>query len=149
MVNKALSYFGIDFDGTCVMHEYPKVGPDCPGAVSVLKRLVDKGHKLCLNTMRDAEELQHAVKWFHDNGIRLFGINENKTQSKWTTSPKVYAHVYIDDAALGCPLVENVHARAYVDWGKVETLLEQSGYLDKVESEDQSGQSGGPYTYGD
>lgn len=35
----------IDFDGTCVYHEFPKVGGDI-GAVPVLKRLVEEGHQL-------------------------------------------------------------------------------------------------------
>ena len=32
----------IDFDGTCVTHEYPKVGKDI-GSVPVLKKLVENG----------------------------------------------------------------------------------------------------------
>ena len=34
----------VDFDGTCVTHEYPKVGRDI-GAAAVLKDLVAAGHK--------------------------------------------------------------------------------------------------------
>ena len=41
----------VDFDGTCVTHEFPEVGRDI-GAVSVLKELVEKGHKIILYTMR-------------------------------------------------------------------------------------------------
>lgn len=41
----------IDFDGTCVSHEFPNVGKDI-GAVPVLKKLVDAGHRLILFTMR-------------------------------------------------------------------------------------------------
>ena len=52
---------GIDFDGTCVTHEYPKIGKDI-GAVPVLKELVEKGHKLILNTMRSGKELEDAVE---------------------------------------------------------------------------------------
>ena len=44
----------VDFDGTCVSHEYPKVGKDI-GAVPVLKALVEIGHKIILNTMRSGE----------------------------------------------------------------------------------------------
>lgn len=42
----------VDFDGTCVKHRYPMVGEDVDGAVSVLKELVRKGHKIILYTMR-------------------------------------------------------------------------------------------------
>ena len=41
----------IDFDGTCVTHEFPKVGKDI-GAVPVLKKLIANGHRLILFTMR-------------------------------------------------------------------------------------------------
>jgi hypothetical protein len=29
----------VDFEGTCVTHEYPKIGEDVPNAVNVLKKL--------------------------------------------------------------------------------------------------------------
>jgi hypothetical protein len=54
----------------------------------------------------------------------LFGINENPTQKSWTASPKVYAHIYIDDAALGCPLTtDSFVTKPYVDWSEVEKQL--------------------------
>lgn len=43
--------FIIDFDGTLVKHEYPKIGADI-GAVRVLKRLTDNGHPVIESTMR-------------------------------------------------------------------------------------------------
>ena len=39
----------IDFDGTCVTHEFPLVGKDI-GAIPVLKKLVENGHNLILFT---------------------------------------------------------------------------------------------------
>ena len=117
-------YIAVDFDGTCVTNEYPNVGRDI-GAVPVLKKLVDAGHKLILNTMRSGKELADAIRWFIDNNIPLFGINENPTQKSWTASPKVYAHIYIDDAALGCPLITDglVTKKPFVDWEEVEKQL--------------------------
>jgi len=120
----------IDFDGTVVTHEYPSVGKDV-GAVNVLEDLIYNGHKLILNTMRSGKELSDAVKWFENNNIELYGINENPTQKSWTTSPKVYAQLYIDDAALGIPLIEKlmekngftINDRPYVDWLQVRKLL--------------------------
>lgn len=117
-------YIAVDFDGTCVTHEYPRVGRNI-GAVPVLKKLVDAGHKLILNTMRSGDELADAIQWFIDNDIPLFGINENPTQKSWTASPKVYANLYIDDAALGCPLTTDTFpfVKPYVDWIEVEKQL--------------------------
>ncbi|GAA5219746.1 hypothetical protein [Membranihabitans marinus] len=133
---------GVDFDGTCVTHEFPKIGQDI-GAVPVLKELVAQGHKLILYTMRsnmapkkqntddDGKYLDHAVEWFNQHEIPLYAINQNPSQRRWTKSPKIYAHVYIDDAALGCPLIEDsdVSNRPFVDWEGVKDLLSQRGLL--------------------
>ena len=136
----------VDFDGTCVTHEFPKVGKDI-GAAPVLQRLVANGHRLILWTMRsdsekvesDSEEicsvagnyLTDAVNWFKDNDIPLFGINENLEQKSWTDSPKAYGQIYIDDAAAGCPLAydKGLSDRTYVDWQLVEWYLVDRGVL--------------------
>ena len=120
----------IDFDGTCVTHEFPEMGKDI-GAVPVLKLLIEQGHELILWTMRSdnpkRKHLTEAVKWFKDNDIPLYGINQNPKQGVWTSSPKAYAQLYIDDAALGCPLISDANhsKRRYVDWYQlVDYLLE-------------------------
>ncbi len=130
----------IDFDGTCVTHNYPELGKEI-GAVKVLKQLIENGHNLILYTMRSnhneekeleggykihkGDFLQQAVDWFSNNGIPLYGIQRNPTQDEWTQSPKCYAQLYIDDAALGCPLRydENLSNRPFVDWEIVEEIL--------------------------
>ena len=123
-------YIAIDFDGTCVTHDYPRIGKEI-GATEVLKRLVEAGHKLILNTMRSDKELQDAVNWFKKNGIELYGVNENPSQKQWTNSPKVYAHMYIDDAALGCPLINapELSNRPFVDWDSIDLQLIQKGII--------------------
>lgn len=138
----------IDFDGTCVTHEFPKIGKDI-GAVPVLRKLVENGHRLILFTMRsdrvkktkinDNPEiddvygyfLRDAINWFYKHKIPLYGIQTNPNQG-WTTSPKAYAHLYIDDAALGCPLkysMDNIHhePRPFVDWIEVDRMLKNLG----------------------
>lgn len=69
--------------------------------------------------------LTDAVNWFKKNDIPLYGINENPDQSSWTTSPKPYCHMYIDDAALGCPLIQEPNQRPYVDWYTVWKWLKE------------------------
>lgn len=128
-----MAYIGLDFDGTVAEHEYPNIGPEVPGAIRVLKRLLEYKHQICLNTMRsnkDRETLNESVEWLKERGIELFGVNYNPSQSSWTDSPKVYAHIFIDDASLGCPLIENTKGRPYVDWDKVEEFLEDKGYFE-------------------
>lgn len=122
----------VDFDGTCVTHDYPEIGEDI-GAVSVLKDIVKNGHKLILFTMRSGNELEDAKKWFEKHNIPLFGVNKNPTQHTWTSSVKPYAHMYIDDAALGVPLMVDMglSARPFVNWHKVGELLVHLGVINK------------------
>ncbi len=119
----------IDFDGTCVTHEYPYMGSDI-GAVPVLKELTDAGYHLVLNTMRSGKTEKEAVKWFKDNDIPLYDVNKNPDQKSWSASPKVYADLYIDDSALGVPLTSSpTSTRPYVDWIRVREWLVTEGYL--------------------
>lgn len=119
----------VDFDGTCVTHDYPYIGSDI-GAVPVLKELVDAGYNLVLNTMRSGRLEKDAVKWFKENNIPLYGVNCNPDQKSWTSSPKVFADLYIDDAALGIPLKTSpTSTRPFVDWVEVRELLVSLGYL--------------------
>lgn len=120
----------VDFDGTVVTHDFPEIGKPLAFAGQVLSDLVGNGHKLILWTMRSGEYLDAAVAWFEERGIPLWGVNENPEQIEWTTSPKAYAQIYIDDAALGCPtqmLFE--HSRPAVNWHEVRKQLGERGLL--------------------
>jgi len=130
----------IDFDGTCVTHDFPKIGKEI-GAAPVLRELVENGHQLILFTMRSdivnpkgednelhlesGNYLTEAIEWFKFNNIPLYGVQVNPTQHTWTTSPKAYAKIYIDDAALGCPVILDVRLsqRPFVYWEKVREIL--------------------------
>jgi len=106
----------VDFDGTIVEHEFPEIGNPVPGAIKWLRAFHAAGAKLILLTMRsdwtregNGKVLSQAVEYLHDNRVRLWGVNRNCEQGEWTGSPKVYAHIYIDDAAFGCPLLPPSH----------------------------------------
>lgn len=137
----------IDFDGTVVEHKFPLVGEEI-GAVPVLKELVENGHKLILFTMRsdshpnptktEAEPeisihkgnfLQDAVNWFKSHDIPLYGIQANPTQHLWTTSPKAYGHLIIDDTSINCPLIYPAIGNPYVDWEAIRHILIGTGYI--------------------
>lgn len=126
----------VDFDGTCVTHEFPLVGKDI-GAQPVLHKLVANGHKLVLWTMRSHGQAEHpsvlsdAVEWFSKNGIPLYGVNANPDQV-WSNSAKAFANLYIDDAALGCPLIldEQTSSKPFADWWLIERILIRMGYLE-------------------
>jgi len=126
----------IDFDGTIVDHRFPDIGMPVPGAIEWMKRFQAAGAKLILFTMRsdlrseamsdeghkaDRPYLTEAVEYCRAHGVEFWGVNENPEQGSWTLSPKPYAHVYIDDAAFGCPLRESprMGGRPMVDWSAV------------------------------
>jgi len=115
----------VDFDGTCVRHEFPDVGPDVPHAVEVLKGMCHD-HDLILYTMRSGKYLQDAVDWFKNNNIRLAGIQYSPGQTDWTSSNKCYANLYIDDAALGAPLIYTTdRSKPYINWLKVREMIKE------------------------
>lgn len=120
----------IDFDGTCVEHDYPSIGLDVEGAVDTLRALNKKGHRLILYTMRSGAKLDAALRWFKERGIELWAVNENPEQKSWTESIKVYAHYYIDDSALGCPIkfIDGAQ-RPVIDWVKMREIMEYNRIL--------------------
>ncbi len=126
----------VDFDGTCVNHAFPAVGQEI-GANEVLLELTKKGHKLILFTMRSDNiktgqmYLTDAVNWFKKWDIPLYGIQTDPQQKAWTTSPKCYAEIYIDDVALGAPLVYNpdMSDRPFIDWALAKDFLVKKGAL--------------------
>ena len=119
----------VDFDGTVVTHEYPEIGKPVPKALEVLKELIAEGHTITLFTMRSGEPLDQAANYLRENGVPLYGINENPTQKKWTQSPKAYGHLYIDDAAVGCPLILKFHRKPVVDWDSIRMRRVERGAL--------------------
>lgn len=128
----------VDFDGTIVEHCFPEIGEPVPFAFDVMKELQAAGCRLILFTMRsdhladavsdeghpaDREYLTEAVEFCRTNGIEFWGVNINPEQHSWTNSPKPYAQMYIDDAAFGCPLVQNENGRPFVNWLAVRELV--------------------------
>lgn len=132
----------VDFDGTIVEHCFPEIGKPVPFAFEVMKELQAAGCRLILFTMRsdhvsdgisdeghpaDRPYLTEAVEFCRANGIEFWGVNKNPEQHDWTNSPKPYAQVYIDDAALGCPLILNGDDRPFVNWEVVRGWMFSRG----------------------
>jgi histidinol phosphatase-like enzyme len=114
----------IDFDGTLVEHEFPKIGEPFPEAFEVLKELKKAGWKLILWTCRedDGEDpktqyLTEAVEFCRKNGVEFDAVNESVPELEWRpeTSPnrKPYGHYHIDDRNLG----------GFVDWNVVRQVI--------------------------
>lgn len=115
----------IDFDGTIVEHRYPDIGRPVIGAFAWMRTFQNHGAKLILFTMRSGKSLDEAVEFCRKNGIEFWGVNTNPEQRNWTTSPKAYARLYIDDAAFGCPLINCDPHRPCVDWSVVGPAVEK------------------------
>lgn len=110
----------IDFDGTIVDHRFPEVGAPVPGALDAIRTLLAMKWRVILWTMRSGKHLDDAVAFLKRHGIETWAVNANPTQGGWTSSPKAYAHYYVDDAAVGCPLVRVPgFARPAVNWNEV------------------------------
>lgn len=114
---------GLDFDGTLCFHRFPEVGNPIPGAFEWIRKWMEKKPVLILHTMRSDGEhfgdtLTAAVEFCRSQGVEFEGLNEGVGDREWTDSPKPYAHVYVDDLALGCPLIcdEHYSAHPFVDW---------------------------------
>ncbi len=130
-------YICVDFDGTIVDHALPKIGQPVPHAIKWLTKFNEMGAKLILFTMRSdgpkhGNILTEAVNYLKENGVELYGVNKNPSQNGWSDSPKPFAHFYIDDAAVGCPLIHpKGFRRPCVNWKKVGKYIapELSSYI--------------------
>ena len=114
----------VDFDGTLVEHMFPAIGPDVPLAFEYLRKLQEENIPLILWTVRDDRYLDEAIDHCAIRGVDFWGVNANPEQDSWSESPKAFAHFYVDDLAVGCPLVRPEDGRrAYVDWRVVGPFL--------------------------
>ncbi len=94
----------IDFDGTIVTHEYPRIGVEIDGAVENIKKLLMDGHRLILWTVRERELLDEALAWCQERGIVFYAVNSNfpeETPADKHFSRKLQADIFIDDRSLG------------------------------------------------
>lgn len=92
----------VDFDGTIVEHEYPKIGRSIPFAIETLRELQKEGHTLILWSVRDGDLLLEAVKYCEERGLKFYAANKNYPEEDVATSSrKLNADLFIDDRNLG------------------------------------------------
>lgn len=127
----------IDFDGTIVTDEFPKVGKLLRGAKATIRALRNNGHHVFLWTVRTNTDdhphvLDDAIEFLKNNEIYLDGVNHSPFIPT-KDSIKQYANVYIDDLNLGAPLIlQKRHDGAFsnaIDWGRVAFTLYLNGYI--------------------
>ena len=96
----------VDFDGTIVTHEYPRIGQELPFATETLRMLIKENHRLILWTVREGKLLDEAIDWCRQRGVEFWAINkdypeENGTINNNHFSRKLKADLFIDDRNLG------------------------------------------------
>lgn len=106
----------VDFDGTIVDHEYPRIGREKLFAFQTLRALRDRGHKLILWTIREGRTLDEAVEYCRKNGIEFYAINETYPGEGYYEgmSRKVNADIFIDDRNVG----------GFLGWSEIWNAIE-------------------------
>ena len=67
----------LDFDGTIVYSNYPKIGKLKPNVLEVINKLYNEGYKIIINTCRAGNYQEDAANYLLKNGIPYHKINEN------------------------------------------------------------------------
>lgn len=110
----------VDFDGTIVEHEYPKIGEERPFATDTLKMLIKDRHKLILWTVREGKLLDEAVEWCRQRGVEFYAINRDYPEEKREANPHSTRKLnsidtWIDDRNIG----------GLPDWGTIYRMVTQ------------------------
>ncbi len=115
----------VDFDGTIVTHEYPKIGRDIPFAIDTLKRLQkDFQVILVMWTVREGRLLDEAVEYCRERGLEFYAVNANypEKDEREQQPRKLKADLFIDDRNLG----------GLPDWGVIYQMIASGNYLQPV-----------------
>ncbi len=102
MITETLT-IAVDFDGTIVEDEYPRIGRPIIFAFETLKKLQDEGHRLILWTYRKGRALEEAVKFCEEKGIVFYAVNKSFPEEEFdiSFSRKIHADIFIDDRNIG------------------------------------------------
>lgn len=105
----------VDFDGTIVDDEYPKIGKPKLFAFNTLLKLQSEGHRLILWTYRKGKALEEAVQFCKENGITFYAVNKSFPEEEYDPkySRKINADLFIDDRNIG----------GLVSWGEIHLQL--------------------------
>ena len=109
----------VDFDGTIVTHEYPRIGRERTFAIDTLKQLIADGHQLILWTVREGQLLDDAVNWCRERGVEFYAINrdypEEERENNNNFSRKLKVDLWIDDRNVG----------GLPDWGTIYSMIRE------------------------
>ena len=110
----------VDFDGTIVEHEYPRIGREIPFATETLRMLINDRHQLILWSVREGDLLQEAIDWCHERGVDFYAINrdfpEEDVEKNIHFSRKLKVDLFIDDRNIG----------GLPDWGTIYRMISEN-----------------------
>jgi len=112
----------VDFDGTIVEHDYPKIGEEKLFAIETLKQISKQGHQIILWTYRAGKELNEAVEYCKSRGLEFYAVNKNFPEETLddNTSRKINADLYIDDKNFG----------GFVEWNIIWNFFNKNSLAD-------------------
>ena len=120
VVNFQLMLIAVDFDGTIVEHEYPRIGREIPFATETLRMLINDRHQLILWSVREGDLLQEAIDWCHERGVDFYAINrdfpEEDVEKNIHFSRKLKVDLFIDDRNIG----------GLPDWGTIYRMISEN-----------------------
>jgi hypothetical protein len=106
----------IDFDHTICMSDYPELGMQRTGAGVIMRKLIQGGYGIVINTCREGLALANAILWMENNNIPYHYLNCNfphLIEEYGADCRKISADLYIDDKCLtGLP-----------NWGEIYKLI--------------------------
>lgn len=120
----------VDFDGTIVNHEYPRIGKEIPFAIDSLKRLQQKpDYLIVLWTVREGKLLDEAVEFCRERGLEFYAVNKNYPEEsvEHPEARKLTADLFIDDRNLG----------GLPDWGIIYRMITTGKHLEPITNEIQ------------
>lgn len=118
----------VDFDGTIVTHEYPRIGKEIPFAIQTLKMLKNDGHNLILWTVREHELLQEAIDWCKSRGVEFYAVNKDYPEETHETndfSRKLKVDMWIDDRNVG----------GLPSWGEIYQIIHEKKTYEQIINE--------------
>lgn len=88
-----------DFDGTLVADKWPEIGDADCDLIWAFVEAQKAGHKIILNTCRQGEQLEKAVRFLEFYGLIFDGVNENILEEKQGLKDcrKIFGDFYYDD----------------------------------------------------
>ena len=121
----------VDFDGTIVTHEYPRIGKEIPFAIETLKRLQEKpDYQLIMWSVREGSLLKEAVEYCRSRGLEFYAVNSNypEESAEHEEPRKLQADLFIDDRNIG----------GLPDWGIIYRMIVSGKFLEPINNEIQS-----------